>query len=49
MTGASIKIGPLVSTQMACVGAGADVETAYLANLAKVVSFTATADALTHV
>jgi heat shock protein HslJ len=47
VTGATIKIGPLASTQMACIGPAADVETAYLANLAKAASFTATADALT--
>lgn len=47
VTGATIKIGPLVSTQMACVGPGGDVEQAYLAALAKAASFTATTDALT--
>ena len=47
VTGSTIKIGPLASTQMACSGAGGDVERVYLANLAKAASFTATADALT--
>ena len=47
VTGATIKIGPLASTQMACVGPAADVEKAYLANLANAASFTATADKLT--
>ncbi len=47
VTGSTIKIGPLASTQMACVGPASDVETAYLADLAKAASFTATADALT--
>ena len=48
VSGATIKVGDLVSTQMACVGPAADVEQAYLANLAKAAtSFTATADALT--
>ena len=47
VTGSAIKIGPLASTQMACVGPAADVEKAYLANLANAASFTATADKLT--
>ena len=47
VTGASIKIGPLASTAMACIGPAADVEKAYLANLANAASFTATADKLT--
>ena len=44
VSGATIKVGDLVSTQMACVGPPADVERAYLANLAKAATFTATAD-----
>jgi len=47
VTGSTIKIGPLVSTQMACAGPASDVESAYLADLAKVTSFTATPTALT--
>ena len=47
VTGATIKIGPLSSTQMACQAPANDVETAYLANLGKAASFTATTDALT--
>ena len=47
ITGATIKIGELVSTQMACTGPGADVEQAYLPLLSAAASFTATADALT--
>jgi heat shock protein HslJ len=47
LTGASIKIGPLASTMMACTGPGADVEQAYLPLLTGAASFTANADALT--
>jgi heat shock protein HslJ len=47
VTGASIKIGPLASTMMACTGPGADVEQAYLPLLTGAASFTADADALT--
>ncbi len=47
VSGASIKIGPLASTEMACDGAGGDVEKVYLANLVAAASYTATADALT--
>jgi heat shock protein HslJ len=47
VTGSTIQIGELVSTRMACEGPAADVETAYLANLAEAASFTATADTLT--
>jgi heat shock protein HslJ len=47
VTGATIKVGPLASTQMACQPPANDVETAYLANLGKATSFTATAAALT--
>ncbi len=47
VTGSSIKIGPVAGTLMACVGPGATVEQAYLANLGKVTSFTAYNDALT--
>lgn len=47
VSGATIKVGALVSTQMACAGPSGDVERAYLANLAKAATFTATADALT--
>jgi heat shock protein HslJ len=47
VTGATLKIGPLSGTLMACVGPGGDVETAYLPLLTAATSFTATADALT--
>jgi heat shock protein HslJ len=47
ISGAKITVGALISTQMACDGPAGDVETAYLANLAKAATFTATADALT--
>jgi heat shock protein HslJ len=47
VTGSAIKIGPLATTQMACVGPTADIEKAYLADLANATSFTATANALT--
>ncbi len=46
-TGSSIKIGPLAGTLIGCEGPEADVETAYLANLGRATSFTATADGLT--
>ncbi len=44
---ATIKVGPLATTQMACQGPASDTETAYLANLAKASTYTATSDALT--
>ena len=47
VTGSSIKIGPTSGTLMACDGPGGTVEQAYLANLGKVTTFTATADTLT--
>ena len=47
VTGATLKIGPLAGTLMACAGPGADVEKAYLPLLTAATSFTATADALT--
>ncbi|HSS36023.1 MAG TPA: META domain-containing protein, partial [Patescibacteria group bacterium] len=47
VSGATIKIGPLASTQMACVGAGSGLEQAYLAALGLSASFTATSDSLT--
>jgi heat shock protein HslJ len=47
VTGASIKIGPVASTLMACAGPAAEVESDYLAALSKVASFTATSDSLT--
>ena len=47
VTGATLKIGPLSGTLMACVGPGGDVETAYLPLLTAATSFTASADALT--
>jgi heat shock protein HslJ len=45
--GAKLTIGPAATTAMACDPAATKVETAYLANLAKSATFTATADALT--
>ena len=47
ISGATIKVGALISTQMACEGPAGDTETAYFANLGKSATFTATADALT--
>ena len=46
VAGATIKVGPLASTQMACEAPASDVEQAYLANLANAATFTATADTL---
>jgi heat shock protein HslJ len=46
-SGASLEIGPLAATQMACLGEPATVEAAYLVNLGRAASFTATADELT--
>jgi heat shock protein HslJ len=47
VSGASIQVGPLASTEMACEGAAGDVEQVYLANLIATTSFTATTDTLT--
>ncbi|HYO44383.1 MAG TPA: META domain-containing protein [Candidatus Limnocylindrales bacterium] len=47
ISGATLKVGPTATTAMACEAAVTAVETAYLANLAKSATFTATADALT--
>jgi heat shock protein HslJ len=47
LSGADLTFGAIKSTMMGCVGAGGDVESAYLANLALVKSFTATEDTLT--
>lgn len=47
VNGATLKVGPLATTQMACEAPASDVEQAYLANLANAATFTATADALT--
>jgi heat shock protein HslJ len=44
---ATIEVGPLATTMMACQPPASDVEAAYLANLANAATFTATADALT--
>jgi len=46
VSGASLAVGPLAATQMACSGAPAVVEAAYLANLARAASFTATPESL---
>ena len=47
ISGATLKIGPAATTSMACDTAISAVETAYLANLAKAATFTATSEALT--
>ena len=47
VSGATIRIGPLASTAMGCVGPGGDVEKAYLTALAAATSFTADATTLT--
>jgi heat shock protein HslJ len=47
VTGTAIKIGPLAGTKMACEAPAGDAESAYLANLARAASFTATPDTLT--
>jgi heat shock protein HslJ len=47
ISGATLKVGPAATTLMACDAAVTEVETAYLANLAKSATFTATSDALT--
>lgn len=47
ISGATLKIGQAASTMKACEPAVSAVETAYLANLAKAATFTATADSLT--
>lgn len=47
VSGATLKVGPLATTQIACEGPAADIEKAYLAALASAATFTATADALT--
>ena len=46
ITDASLKVGPLATTSMACQGAASDTETAYLANLANASTYTATSDSL---
>ena len=45
--GANLTFGALATTMMACIGPAGDVEAAYLANLALVKTYTASADALT--
>lgn len=47
VSGATIKIGPLAGTQMACQEPAMTLEQAYLAALGKAATFTATSDALT--
>jgi heat shock protein HslJ len=47
ISGATLKVGAAATTMMACDAAVSGVESAYLANLAKSATFTATADALT--
>jgi heat shock protein HslJ len=45
--GATIKVGPLASTMMACGGPQGDVETAFMAAMNSAATYTATADGLT--
>ncbi len=47
LSGADLTFGAIAATQMMCVGAGGDVEAAYLTNLGLVKSYTATEDTLT--
>lgn len=47
LSGADLTFGAIAATQMMCVGAGGDVEAAYLANLGLVKSYSATEDTLT--
>jgi len=47
ISGATIKVGNAATTMMACEPDKTSLEQAYLANLAKAATFTATADALT--
>ena len=47
ISGATIKVGALATTMMACDAAATSLEQAYLANLGKAATYTATADALT--
>ena len=47
VSGATIKVGPAATTAMACDPAKTALEQAYLGNLAKAATFTATKDALT--
>jgi len=46
-SGSALKIGPLATTQMACSGDPGTVETAYLANLGRAATYTATTTQLT--
>jgi heat shock protein HslJ len=47
VSGASLAIGPLATTQMACDGERSTVESAYLGNLGRAASYTATSERLT--
>ncbi|HEX5827592.1 MAG TPA: META domain-containing protein [Candidatus Limnocylindrales bacterium] len=47
ISGATIKVGPLAGTRIACEPPASDIETAYLAALESAATFTATADELT--
>ena len=47
ISGASIKVGPAATTQMACDPDKTALEAAYLGNLAKATTFTASSDSLT--
>jgi heat shock protein HslJ len=47
VSGASLTLGPLAATQMACIGEAGSVETAYFAKLGMAASFTATTESLT--
>jgi len=44
---ATLKVGPLATTSMACEGPASETEQAYLANLANAATYTATSDSLT--
>ncbi len=47
ISGSSLKIGPLATTRRACDGDPGSVEAAYLANLGRAATYTATTDRLT--
>jgi len=47
ISGAIIEIGPTAGTLIGCDGPAAELESAYLANLARAPTFTATTDAMT--
>jgi heat shock protein HslJ len=47
VTGSDLSFGPMAVTQMACIGPAGDVESAYLASLATVATYTVTEATLT--